>query len=361
MNAVLPRVMLVDDSLVARTVMAEHLRRAGCDVVAQATDPVQAWPLIQQLLPDVLVLDIDMPQLDGLSFLRQLMQHQACRVVMCSSLAVVGRPLAIQALAAGALAVVTKPGAGGCLPAAGRWIEELVAAVLEAAAARVSAVAISAPSRPKLKSPSDKPTHVAAGRILALGLSTGGVQALTQVLRGLAHVPAASLPATVVVQHMPPGFTSSLAQQLQREHPHLRIDEARDGDLAVPGRVLLAPGDHHMRLGAEAPEGWTVALSQEAPVNFHRPAVDVLFESVARHAGAKAIGVLMTGMGSDGAQGLLAMRRAGACTTVQDEATCAVYGMPKAALALRAADTALPLQRVAAWILERAARGVATT
>ncbi len=352
MTAAAPRVMLVDDSVVARTVMAEHLRRAGCDVVAQAGDPLQAWPLIQQLTPDVVVLDIDMPQLDGLSFLRQLMQQHPCRVVMCSSLAAAGRPLAVQALAAGALAVVAKPGARGSLQGGSHWIEELVAAVQEAALACVPDLTGALPPSERNTPQAGKSGRPVAGRVLALGLSTGGVQALAQVLRGLTHVPALLLPPTVVVQHMPAGFTSSLAQQLQREHPHLRIDEARDGDVATPGRVLLAPGNHHMRLGAAVAEGWPVALSQEAPVNFHRAAVDVLFHSVALQAGAKAIGVLMTGMGSDGAGGLLAMRRAGACTAVQDEATSAVYGMPKAALALGAAQTALPLQRVAAWLLE---------
>jgi two-component system chemotaxis response regulator CheB len=358
--------MVVDDSAVARAYLTGELSQAGCQVVAAAANPMEAWPLLPLLRPDVVVLDVDMPGMDGLSFLRQIMSHQPLPVVMCSTLTQAGRSVAVQALRLGAVAVVAKPGAGGEIRPAEEVAHELVSAVRSAALARVSPHrpsprAPGACAVPAAASPATATAPVSGGpplapgagdlglaqRVLALGLSTGGVAALGRVLHGL----SGPLPGILVVQHMPAAFTASLAQQLDRELPHLTVTEARHGDAVTPGRVCIAPGGRHMRLAGSPLQGWRVALDDEAPVRFHRPSVDVLFHSLARLAGPLACGVLMTGMGEDGAQGLLAMRQAGARTAAQDEASCAVFGMPAAAIRLGAAQAVLPLDDVAPWLM----------
>ncbi|MFM2448058.1 MAG: hypothetical protein RIS44_508 [Pseudomonadota bacterium] len=344
------RVMLIDDSAVARAHLTGELSKVGMQVVAAASDPIEAWPLLPVLNPDVIVLDIDMPRMDGLSFLRQLMAQRPTPVVMCSSLTQNGRAIAIQAMNEGAVAVVGKPGSGGVLLPAAEVAQALVDAVRVAAKAQPCRGSLPAVPLPNAVPSSAGASEHMARQVIAMGLSTGGVQALTQVLKRLSP----PLPGLLIVQHMPAEFTASLAQQLNHDMPQLDVREAQDGDAVAPGRVLIAPGGKHMLLRGSLPRGWVVEITHTAAVNYHRPSVDVLFHSVAQAAGPQAIGVLMTGMGDDGAQGLLAMRQAGGRTAAQDEATSAVYGMPAAAAALQAAQKILPLQEVARWLMEQA-------
>ena len=245
------RVMVVDDSAVARAYLTGTLSHAGCQVVAAAANAMEAWPLLPQLRPDVVVLDVDMPGMDGLSFLRQVMAQHPLPVVMCSALTQAGRAVAVQALRQGAVAVVAKPGAGGELRPAEDVARELVAAVRAAALAQVApllhgGMGPAAPGMPPVAAPAADPAL--AQRVVALGLSTGGVAALGRVLHGV----NGPLPGVLVVQHMPAAFTASLAQQLDRELPHLSVGEARAGDPVEPGRVWIAPGGRHVRLAGSA-------------------------------------------------------------------------------------------------------------
>jgi two-component system chemotaxis response regulator CheB len=295
----------------------------------------------------VLTLDVEMPRMDGLTFLEKLMGHRPMPVVMVSSLTERSCDTTFRALELGAVDFVTKPKLdvrSGTLDLAG----EIAAKVRAAGQARPQA-------RPRSAAAAQRPRPAAGGgfnathKVLAVGASTGGCEALVEVLGRL----PADAPGTVAVIHMPEGFTKSFAARLDRTCA-VRVSEARDGDRVMPGHVLLAPGNFHMsvvRSGAAV----SVRLSSGPPVNRHRPAVDVLFDSCAAQLGPNCAGAILTGMGDDGARGLLAMRRAGARTVAQDEATCVVFGMPKEAIALGAADEVAPLDRVA----ERLLRAVA--
>jgi two-component system chemotaxis response regulator CheB len=339
------RVLVVDDSALVRRVLSEELgRQHDIEVVGTAVDPYAARDKIVRLRPDVVTLDVEMPRMDGLSFLAKLMKHYPIPVVVVSSLTPRDSDAAMRALALGAVEVVAKPGSQFSTPdVAG----ELARAVRHAARVKVSLLArgagearasaeVAAPPPVRLKT-----TH----RVLAIGASTGGTQAIERVLRGM----PADAPGTVIVQHMPEHFTAAFARRLDGLCA-MEVREARDHDAVVPGVALVAPGNRHLLLQASGAR-YHVRVKDGPPVHHQRPAVDVLFQSVARSAGPNAVGVVLTGMGADGAKGLRAMREAGARTYAQDEASCVVFGMPREAIRLDAADEVLPLDRVAPTVL----------
>lgn len=337
------RLLVVDDSAVVRKVLSQELGRyPDIEVVGTAVDPYAAREKIMELSPDVLTLDVEMPRMDGLSFLAKLMRHHPLPVVVVSSLTQRDSSNALKALELGAVEVVPKPGSQFSIPDVGR---DLVRAVRAAARARVhkrsappaTAASPTAPTAPVGLST----TH----KVLAIGASTGGTRAVEQVLMALPP----DTPGTVITQHMPAGFTKTFAERLDRVSS-LEVREARDGDLIVPGLALVAPGGRHLvvqRSGAR----YSARIKDGPPVHHQRPSVDVLFGSVARAAGRNAVGVILTGMGADGARGLLEMREAGAHTLAQDEASCVVFGMPKAAIDLEAAERVVPLDAMAGAVI----------
>ncbi|MBL8306064.1 MAG: chemotaxis response regulator protein-glutamate methylesterase [Rubrivivax sp.] len=342
---------VVDDSAIVRKHLADTLTAGGIEVIGTASDPLFAWPKLQARWPDVIVLDVEMPRMDGISFLRQIMAERPTPVVMCSTLTAAGATTTLQALAEGAVGVVTKPKLGlrDFLTEPGNG---LVAAVRAAAQAQVRR---SAP-RPTSAAPRALPAAVPAfamaettERVLAIGASTGGVQALETVLRALPR----TTPGIVIVQHMPENFTAAFAQRLDALC-EMDVREARDGDRVIPGRVLIAPGGRHMQVARSGAQ-YVVSVRDGPLVNRHKPSVDVLFRSVAQQVGANAVGALLTGMGDDGARGLLEMRQAGAPTAGQDEASCVVFGMPAQAQRLGATGQMLPLEGIAPWLLRAAA------
>lgn len=340
------RVLVVDDSALMRQLLQEILSSdPGIEVVGLAADPYIARDKIRALKPDVLTLDVEMPRMDGLSFLEKLMRYHPMPVVMVSSLTERGCETTLRALELGAIDFVTKPkvdvSAGTVELAA-----EIVRKVKVAAAARVrppSPLPAGSAPRPPVCAPPTlfKSTH----KIIAIGASTGGTEALREFLTPLPP----DTPAIVVVQHMPETFTRSFAQRLD-SLCQMRVKEAEDGDRILPGHVLIAPGNFHMRV-VRSGASYSVRVATGEPVNRHRPSVDVLFDSCAGQLGANAVGVIMTGMGNDGARGLLAMRNAGAPTVAQDEASCVVFGMPKEAIAMDAAQEVVPLDRMPQAVL----------
>jgi two-component system chemotaxis response regulator CheB len=302
-------------------------------------DPYAAREKIVRLRPDVVTLDVEMPRMDGLSFLAKLMRHMPIPVVVVSSLGTRDSEVAVRALALGAVEVVAKPGSAFAVHGI---LGDLARAVRTAAAARVGTApgGAPAPARPA-QAAAPAPLFATTHKVLAIGASTGGTQAIERVLCGL---PAAS-PGTVIVQHMPQNFTGPFARRLNSVCP-MEVREAVDGDAVVPGLALVAPGGFHLVLQRSGAR-YVARVKDGPPVHHQRPAVDVLFQSVARHAGRSAVGVLLTGMGADGARGLLAMREAGAHTIAQDEATSVVYGMPAEAARLGAAAEIAALGDVA--------------
>jgi two-component system chemotaxis response regulator CheB len=348
-------VLVVDDSAVVRQTLTQLFALEGIEATA-AADPLIAAEKIARHRPDVIVLDLELPRMHGLDFLAKLMEEDPIPVVVCSALTGDGTDLAMRALERGALAVVTKPRI-----AIREFLHEsavvLLDAVRGAAQARV-AKRRPAPS-PRLTADAVLPPRpgprgaVPADRIVAVGASTGGTEALTALLQAMPE----DGPAVVAVLHMPEGFTAAFADRL-RGLCRMDVREAADGDRVQTGRALIAPGNRHAlvrRHGAE----YRIELSDGPLVSRHRPSVDVLFRSVAQAAGSSAIGVLMTGMGDDGARGLLEMKDAGAATLAQDEASCVVFGMPREAIARGAVEEVVSLDRLPAAILKRAARGAA--
>lgn len=339
------RVLIVDDSAVVRQLLTEILSRdPGIEVVGSATDPYVAREKIKRFDPDVLTLDIEMPRMDGLAFLENLMRLRPTPVVMISSLTERGADATLQALALGAVDFVFKPKLD-----VARGLEdyaaEIVAKVKNAAKARVRAIA-----RPPLVRPSpEAPVPGAARsmrfrtteRLIAIGASAGGTEALRIVLEGM----PADAPAVVLTQHLPASFSTAFAERLDR-HSAMSVREAVDGEAILPGHAYLPPGGKHLRVVRDGAR-WRARIDDGMPVNRHKPAVDVLFQSVAANAGPNAVGAILTGMGDDGARGLLKMREAGASTLVQDEASSVVWGMPGAAFKLGAAQEVVPLERVA--------------
>lgn len=339
------RVLVVDDSAVVRKVLSQELsRQDDIDVVGTAMDPYAAREQIVALEPEVLTLDIEMPKMDGLSFLEKLMEHRPLPVVVVSSLAPKNSRNALRALRLGAVEVVPKPGSQFSVPDVG---DRLAQAVRAAAVARLGPSTASGPA------PADgrpgagpvKPAKAFAGietthKVIAVGASTGGTRALESIVGRLPP----DAPGTVVVQHMPEGFTRSFAERLD-ERSAVRVRQAADGDPLAPGLVLLAPGGSHLVLKRSGAR-YVARLKDGPPVHHQKPAVDVLFRSVARSAGRNAVGALLTGMGKDGASGLLEMRRNGAHTLAQDERSCVVFGMPKAAIEMDAAAEVCSLQAI---------------
>jgi two-component system chemotaxis response regulator CheB len=341
------RVLVVDDSAVMRRILTDLLSLdPAIEVVGAAADPYIARDKIRRLQPDVLTLDVEMPRMDGLTFLEKLMRSHPMPVVMVSALTPSGCDVTLRALELGAVNFVTKPQVGlqERMPGA---IPEIVEKIREAAQARVRSARPEPPPRRPLP-PRPRDGAVLAQRVIAVGASVGGTEAIRELLGGM----PADGPGIVIVQHMPERFTRNFAERCDRLSA-MRVREAEDGAPVVQGEALIAPGGYHMRLASDG-AGYRVRLDQSAAVNRHRPSVDVLFHSVAATAGSNAVGVILTGMGADGARGLLAMRRAGARTIAEDEASCVVYGMPREAVALGAAEYVLPMPRIAQVALELA-------
>ncbi len=353
------KVMVVDDSAVVRQVVAGLLGAApGIQVVAAVADPLLAIERLKQQWPDVIVLDVEMPRMDGITFLRKIMAERPTPVVICSTLTEKGAKTTMEALAAGAVAIVTKPKLGlkQFLTESG---DELVATVRAAARANVRRLAPSRADRPVLVATAKNTADVilAPGapramsqtteRVVALGTSTGGTQALEEVLTALPRV----CPGIVIVQHMPEKFTAAFAARLDGLC-EITVKEAQHNDRVVPGRALIAPGGRHMLLKRSGAQ-YFVEVVDGPLVNRHRPSVDVMFRSVAKCAGVNALGVIMTGMGDDGAAGLFEMRTAGARTIAQDEESCVVFGMPKEAIKRGGVERTLPLGALAQEILKQ--------
>lgn len=337
------RVLVVDDSAVVRRILTEELGKApGIEVVGSAVDPYAARDKIAELSPDVITLDIEMPRMDGLSFLAKLMRHHPLPVVVVSSVTPENGETALEALRLGAVEVIPKPGSQFSVPDVRR---HLVRAIRAASVAELKPVTVvEAPRGDRSYLGSVRTTH----RLVAIGSSTGGTRALECVL---SEMPPDG-PGIVIVQHMPEGFTAAFAERLNEVCP-IQVREARDGDHVVPGLCLIAPGDRHMlikRSGAQM----KVCIKRGPPVNYHRPSVDVLLHSVASTVGKNAVGVILTGMGSDGAEGLLAMRNAGAYTIAQDRKTSVVFGMPKVAIEKGGAVEVAPLSQIARKIMTSA-------
>jgi two-component system chemotaxis response regulator CheB len=349
------KVLVVDDSALMRQLLFEILSRdAAIEVVGTAQDPYGAIEKIRRLQPDVLTLDIEMPRMDGLTFLAKLMRAHPMPVVMVSSLTQKGCVTTLRALELGAIDFIAKPKidvASGTVLLA----DEIVAKVKMAAGARPRARADRAVT-PVTKAASAGGARAgdalltSTHKVIAIGASTGGTEALRDVLVAL----PASAPGVVIVQHMPEKFTRAFADRLDAIC-QVRIKEAQDGDRILPGHVLIAPGNFHMQV-TRSGASYLARVAMGEPVNRHRPSVDVLFESCARYLGSNAVGVILTGMGADGAKGLLAMRQAGARTVAQDEASCVVFGMPREAIALGAVEDVLPLDRISGAVLRLASR-----
>ena len=334
------KVLVVDDSALVRKLLTEELSRYDdITVVGTAVDPYVAREKIIALKPDVITLDVEMPRMDGLSFLVKLMKHYPVPVIIVSSLTPKNSDAAIRALSLGAVDVIAKPGSAMSVPDISRQLVQSIRAASRAKLVK-RAEAASDDALPTRRAP------VLAGlsmthKVIALGASTGGTQALERVLMKLPP----AMPGIVICQHMPEKFTTSFAARLNSTCA-LEVREAKDGDAVVPGTVLVAPGNFHMMLTLSGAQ-YQVRVKDGPRVHHQRPAVDVLFASVAKYAGRNAIGAILTGMGADGARGLLQMREAGAHTIAQDEASCVVFGMPKEAIRLGAAIDVLPLDEIA--------------
>ena len=338
------RVVVVDDSALIRRVMTEIINRYDdMEVVGAASNPLIAREMIKETNPDVITLDIEMPQMDGLDFLDRLMRLRPTPVIMVSSLTVEGSDAALRALELGAIDCVAKPSQdlrGGMLEYADT-IAEKIRIAARAHVRRLAQPAVTG-ARLLLKNP-----QVAQQKFLIVGASTGGTEAIYEFLKPLPEL----CPPVLIAQHMPEQFTTLFANRLDK-HCTVRVKEAVDGELIQPGQVYIAPGHSHLLLERRGPNYYT-ALSDGPRVNRHRPSVDVLFESAAEAAGPKCVGVILTGMGRDGAEGMLKMRRAGAYNLAQDEASCVVYGMPRAAVELGATQESVPLDKMAARVFAK--------
>jgi two-component system, chemotaxis family, protein-glutamate methylesterase/glutaminase len=335
------RVLIVDDSALARRIIADGLAEdPGIEVAGTANDPYQARDRIVQLRPDVMTLDLEMPRMDGVEFLRRLLPQWPLPVVMVSSLTEKGGRLALDALQAGAVEVVTKPSVDIADGLRG-MLRSLRQAVRVAASAKVN--------RPMVTPAGSRVRNAvlpgSTDKLVAIGASTGGTEAIASIISRLPP----NFPGVVIVQHMPAGFTRLFAERLDRISA-VRVTEARAGDRIMIGHVLVAPGDQHVEVRRSGGQ-YRAQLHHGDLCSGHRPSVDVLFDSVATHAGSNAIGVLLTGMGRDGAAGMLSMRRAGARCLAQNEASCVVYGMPKEAMANGAAERAIALRDIPAELL----------
>lgn len=351
------KVLCVDDSALIRSLMTEIINgQADMAVCATAPDPLVARELIKQHNPDVLTLDVEMPRMDGLDFLEKLMRLRPMPVVMVSSLTERGSEITLRALELGAVDFITKPKVGireGMLEYAEKLADKVRAAARARVRARTAAPAPSAAAgaasaalahAPMLNNP-----LISTEKLIIVGASTGGTEAIREVLLPLPP----DAPAVMIAQHMPPGFTRSFAQRLNGLC-RITVKEAEHGERVLPGHAYIAPGHAHLLL-ARSGANYIANLSDDPPVNRHRPSVDVLFRSAAQHAGKNAVGVILTGMGKDGAAGLLDMRNAGAYTLAQDEVSCVVFGMPREAIALGGADEVVPLSEMSRKVMARLA------
>lgn len=331
------KVLVVDDSAIVRKILAEELsHERGIKVVGTAPDPYIARDKIVRLKPDVVTLDLEMPRMDGLAFLKRLMKHYPLPVIIVSSLTKKSGKLAMEAMESGAVEVLSKPGSSYSV---GEMMQQLADKIRAAARARVV--------RSVDELNGDKPVNITGhllsettDKVIAIGASTGGTEALKRVLTQFPP----TIPGIVVVQHMPPKFTTTFSERLN-QLSKIEVKEAKDGDSVHPGRALIAPGNYHMLLRRSGAK-YYVSVKSGPLVNRQRPSVDVLFQSISKYAGANAVGVIMTGMGSDGAKGLLEIRQAGARTIGQSEASCVVFGMPKEAAKINAVEKLVPLNRI---------------
>jgi len=348
------RVLVIDDSASVRQTLVDILSAdPGIEVMGVASDPFVAARRIAEDVPDVITLDVEMPRMDGITFLRKLMSQRPIPVVMCSSLTEAGSETLMQALEAGAVDIILKPriGAADHLAESADRIRDVVKAAARArlGARRTTTRALDPRTKLTADAMLPPPTGAAMARttemVACLGASTGGTEALREVLQAL----PANAPGIVIVQHMPAGFTAAFSKRLN-SLCEVEVKEAQHGDPVLRGHVLIAPGDKHMMLERHGAR-YQVAIKDGPPVSRHRPSVDVLFRSAARAAGRNAMGVIMTGMGDDGARGLLEMKEAGAATLAQDEATSIVFGMPREAIARGAAQRVTALEHIAREIM----------
>jgi len=352
------KTLVVDDSAVARLTLTEILKNdPRIDFLGAAVDPIFALRYMEQNWPDVIILDIQMPRMDGLTFLKKIMLQRPTAVIICSTLTHQNTDITLEALNAGAVGVITKPKSG-----VKTFLQESSTLLMDTIKSAASVDVTKLKPCLKLSAQTNATVHAAtpssgaaskgcstpSERIVAIGTSIGGTQALEVVLTQL----PASTPGLVVVQHMPHGFTRAFAKRLDHLS-QIQVKEAQQFDWITPGLALIAPGDRHLLVKRQG-ERFQVELKDGPLVSRHRPSVDVLFRSVAQAAGAQAIGIIMTGMGDDGALGLQEMHKAGAMTIAQDEASCVVYGMPKEAIKRGAVDKIVPLEQIPTAILEAA-------
>ena len=339
------RVLIVDDSAVVRKVFADELsRERGIEVIGTAPDPYVARDKIVNLKPDVITLDIEMPRMDGITFLKKLMKHYPLPVIIVSSLTQKGSKMALEALAAGALEIISKPTAAYSVSDMSVQLADKIRAVahVDLNAQRIVNHTPPVQVSPLQQSFLSQTTH----KIIAIGASTGGTEAIRTVLQTMPP----NVPGIVIVQHMPAKFTASFAERLD-SLSQIHVKEANDGDSVVNGQALLAPGNYHMLLRRSGAR-YYVEIKTGPMVHHQRPAVDVLFRSVSRTAGANAVGIILTGMGADGATGLAEMKQVGARTIAQNEESCVVFGMPKEAIKKGGVDKIVPLNDITRSALE---------
>jgi two-component system chemotaxis response regulator CheB len=345
-------VVVVDDSALVRSLLTEIINRQRDMVcVGAASDPLVAREMIRELNPDVITLDVEMPRMDGLEFLSRLMRLRPMPVLMVSTLTEKGAEVTLRALELGAVDFVAKPRIG-VTTGLNELASDIVEKIRIAASARVgrhqsgasSSASSAPPNAPVISAPLPR---LSTEKVICIGASTGGTEAIREVLMPM----PADAPAIVITQHMPPGFTTSFAARLD-SLCRIRVAEARHGDRILPGHAYLAPGGHHLRIDRSG-SNYVAVVEDTEPVNRHRPSVEVLFRSAARVLGPNALGVMLTGMGGDGAQAMREMKDAGSYNLVQDEASCVVFGMPRMAIQCGAAHEVLPLTQIAPALLER--------